>query len=98
MIQLANRSVKVPKGEVTNVLIETGEFIYPVDFIFLETQPVSNSRSHTPIILGHPFLATANAIVNCRNGPMRSTFGFMAKEVNVFNLKKITLRYGQSTF
>ena len=48
MIQLANRSVKVPKGEVTNVLIKTGEFIYPVDFIVLETQLVSNPMSQLP--------------------------------------------------
>jgi len=70
------------------VLIRVGEFIYPVDFIVLETQPVSNPRSQTPIILGRPFLATANAIINCRNESMRSTFGDMTKEVNVFNLGK----------
>ena len=52
-IQLADRSVKILKGEITNVLIRVGEFIYPVDFIFLETQPVSTPSSPTPIILGH---------------------------------------------
>jgi len=36
-IQLADRSAKVPKGEITYVLIRIGEFIYPVDFTFLET-------------------------------------------------------------
>ena len=49
---------------------------------------VSNPRSQTPIILGRPFLATANAIINYRNGFMRLTFGDMTKEVNVFNLEK----------
>ena len=87
-IQLADRSIKVPKGEINDVLIRVGEFIYPVDFIVLETQPVSNPRSQTPVILGRPFLATANAIINCRNGSMRLTFGDMTKEVNVFNLGK----------
>ena len=64
-----------------------GEFIYPVDFVVLETEPVSTPRSQTPVILGRPFLATANAIINCRNGSMRLTFGNMTKEVNVFNLE-----------
>ena len=64
------------------------EFIYPIDFIVLETQPVSNSRAQTPVILGRPFLATANATINCRNGSMRLTFGDMTREVNVFNLGK----------
>jgi len=85
-IQLADRSVKIPKGKITDVLIWVGDFIYPVNFIMLETQPVSNPRSQTPVILGRLFLATANAIINCRNGFMRLTFGDMMKEVNVFNL------------
>ena len=87
-IQLVDRSIKIPKGEINDVLIRVGEFIYPVDFIILETQPVSNPRSQTPVILGRPFLATANAIINYRNGSMRLTFRDMIKAVNVFNLGK----------
>ena len=49
---------------------------------------MSNPRAQTPIILGHPFLATANAIINCRNGSMRLTFRDMTREVNVLNLGK----------
>jgi len=67
--------VKFPKEKINDVLIRVGEFIYPVDFIVLETQPVSNPRAQTPVILGRPFLATVNAIINCRNGSMRLTFG-----------------------
>jgi len=69
-IQLTDQSVKVPKGEITDVLIRIENFIYPVDFIILETQPVSNQRSQTPVILRLSFLAIANAIINCRNGFM----------------------------
>ena len=87
-IQLADRSVMIPKGEITDVLIRVGEFIYPVEFIVLETQPVHNPKVQTPVILGRPFLATANAIINCRNGSMRLTFEDMMKEVNVFHLGK----------
>jgi len=87
-IQLADRSIKVPKGEINDVHIRKREFIYPVDFIVLETQSVSNPRSQTPVILGRPFLATANAIINCKNGSMRLIFGDMTKEVNFFNLGK----------
>jgi len=49
---------------------------------------VSNLKAQTPVILGRPFLATANTIINCRNGSMRLTFGDMTREVNVFNLEK----------
>ena len=44
-IQLADRSVKVPKGEINDVLIQVGEFIYPVDFKFL-----GHNLCLTPII------------------------------------------------
>ena len=80
--------MKVPKRKINDVLIRVREFIYPVDFIVLETQHVSNPRAQTPVILGRPFLPTANAIINCRNGSMSLTFGAMTREVNVFNLKK----------
>ena len=37
---LADRSVKVPRGIVENVLVQVNKFIYPVDFIVLDTQLV----------------------------------------------------------
>ena len=41
-----------------------------------------------PIILGRPFLATSNAIINCRNGVMQLTFGNITLELNIFHLSK----------
>ncbi|XP_075483643.1 uncharacterized protein LOC142523798 [Primulina tabacum] len=37
---------------------------------------------------GRPFLATSNALINCRNGIMKLSFGNMTLELNVFNLCK----------
>ena len=62
------------------------KFYYPVDFVVLDTEPIANEPNHVPIILGRPFLATANAIINCRNGVMQLTFGNMTLELNVFHL------------
>ena len=59
---------------------------------------MSNPRSRTPIILEHPFLATTNTIINCRNGSMRLTFGDMTKEVNVFNLGRQPRDINDQTF
>ena len=52
----------------------------------LDTEPIENGPNHVPIILGRPFLATANAIINCRNGVMQLTFGNMTLELNIFHL------------
>ena len=40
------------------------------------------------IIIGRPFLATSNAIINCRNGVMQLTFENMILELNIFHLGK----------
>ena len=52
----------------------------------LVTEPIASGLNHVPIILGRPFLATSNAIINCRNGVMQLTFGNMTLELNTFQL------------
>ena len=85
-LSLADRSVKIPKGMVEDVLVKIDKFYYPVDFVVLDTEPIASEPNHVPIILGRPFLATSNAIINCRNGIMQLTFGNMTLELNIFHL------------
>ena len=85
-LSLADRSVKIPKGIVEHVLVKVDKFYYPVDFIVLDTEPITIGPNHVPIILGRPFLATSNAIINCLNGVMQLTFGNMTLELNIFHL------------
>ena len=59
-----------------------------MDFIILETKPIANECKQIPIILGRPFLTTANALISCRNGVMNLSFGNMTLELNVFNMCK----------
>jgi hypothetical protein len=77
----------VPRGIVEDVLVQVDKFIYPVDFIVLDTQPVKACNS-IPVILGSPFLATSNALINCRNGLMKLSFENMTLEMNIFNICK----------
>ena len=85
-LSLADRSIKIPKGIVEDVLVKVDKFYYPVDFVVLDTEPIASGPNHVPIILGRPFLATSNAIINCRNGVMQLTFGNMTLELNIFHL------------
>ena len=64
------------------------KFYYLVDFVVLDTEPVAVGTNHVPIIMGRPFLATSNAIINCRNGVMYLKFGNMTLELNIFHLSK----------
>ena len=88
ILSLADRSIKIPKGTIEDVLIQVDRFYYLVDFVVLDTEPVAVGPSHVPIILGRPFLATSNAIINCRNGVMQLTFGNMTLKLNIFHLSK----------
>jgi hypothetical protein len=84
---LADRSIKVPRGIAEDVLVQVDKFIYLVDFIVLDTQPVKACNSIL-VSLGRPFLTTSNALINCRNGLMKLSFGNMTLEMNVFNICK----------
>ncbi|GKV31622.1 hypothetical protein SLEP1_g40296 [Rubroshorea leprosula] len=53
-----------------------------------DTQFEVKSESKFSLILGRPFLAIANALINCRNGLMKLSFGNMTLEVNIFHVGK----------
>jgi hypothetical protein len=89
-LQLADRSVKVPWGIVEDVLIKVDKFYFPMDFIVLDTEPVQVIGTEVPVIpviLGRPFLATTNALINCRSGVVKISFGNMTVELNIFTLE-----------
>ncbi|KAL6322749.1 hypothetical protein AAG906_018630 [Vitis piasezkii] len=87
-LSLADRSMKIPRGMIEDVLVQVDKFYYPMDFVVLDTDPVVKGTNYVSIILGRPFLATSNAIINCRNGVMQLTFGNMTLELNIFHLYK----------
>ncbi|GFZ14636.1 hypothetical protein Acr_24g0008260 [Actinidia rufa] len=89
-LELADHSVKVPRGIIEDVLIQVDTVYYPVDFIVLDTQPVDceSSKRHIPVILGRPFLATANAVIHCRHGLLRLSFGNVTLETSIFIVGK----------
>ena len=66
------------------MLIKVDEFIYLVDFVVLENEKVVNKASQAPVILGHPFLAIANATVNYRSGVMDVSVMNMMVKLNIF--------------
>ena len=76
-LSLADRSLNISKGTVEDVLIQVDKLYYPVGFVVLDIELAAVGANYVPIILGGPFLATSNAIINCRNGVMQLTFGNM---------------------
>ncbi|CAA0828832.1 Unknown protein, partial [Striga hermonthica] len=65
-LQLADRSITYPKGIVEDVLVKIDKFIFPVDFVVLEME----EDNDVPLILGRPFLATGDALIDVKNGEL----------------------------
>jgi hypothetical protein len=47
------------------------------------------------VILGRPFLATTNTLINCRMGVMKISFGNMKVKLNIFHIRKQPLEYDE---
>ena len=59
-----------------------------MDFIVLETEPITDNYKPVPVILGCLFLAIANVLINCKNEIMNLSFGNMIVKLNIFNIYK----------
>jgi hypothetical protein len=95
-LQLADRSLKRPRGILKDVLIKVDKFYFPMDFIVIDTEPVHDVANQIPVTLGRPFLATANALINCKTGVMKISFGNMMVELNIFNINSQPLEYNET--
>ncbi|GJW68857.1 DNA-directed DNA polymerase [Tanacetum coccineum] len=58
--ELADRSVKYPKGIAENVLVGIGKFTFLIDFVILDMP----DDIKVPLILGRPFFSTARAKID----------------------------------
>ena len=47
-LQLADRSIILPKGRVNDVIVQVERFYYPADFVVIDTEPVEKARSTYP--------------------------------------------------
>ncbi|GKB11226.1 ribonuclease H-like domain-containing protein [Tanacetum coccineum] len=59
-IELADRTIKHPRGIAENVLVRIGKFIFPIDFVILDIP----ENDDIPLILERPFLSTAHAKID----------------------------------
>nr|GFB71353.1 reverse transcriptase domain-containing protein [Tanacetum cinerariifolium] len=64
VLELADRTISKPTGVAENVFVKVGKFYYPADFVVLDF--IADPR--VPLILGRPFLRTANAVINVYEG------------------------------
>ncbi|XP_024023283.1 uncharacterized protein LOC112092155 [Morus notabilis] len=83
-LQLADRSIKHLRGIIEDVLIKVDKFIFPADFIVLDIE----EDEEILIILGRPFLATGQALIDVQKGELRLRVQEEEVIFNVFNVPK----------
>ncbi|GJY19094.1 reverse transcriptase domain-containing protein [Tanacetum coccineum] len=82
-VRLADRSFQYPIGIAENMLIEVGKFIFPVVFVILEME----EDSKVPLILGRPFLHTADAVIRMKQKQLNLGVG---SERMTFSIDSVT--------
>eukprot|EP00257_Ricinus_communis_P017214 XP_015575608.1 uncharacterized protein LOC107261384 [Ricinus communis] len=70
-LQFAGKSVKFPFGILEDVPLRVGKFFIPCDFVVMKME----EDAQIPIILGRPFLATAGATIDMKNGKITFEVG-----------------------
>jgi hypothetical protein len=66
-LQMADRSIKRPRGILKDAFVSIQGQDFQVDFVVLDMQ-VPERMVEAPIILGRPFLPTAKTWINCESG------------------------------
>jgi Aspartyl protease len=65
-LQLTDRSVKYPLGQVEDMPLQVGKFYIPIDFVVIKM----DEDPDTPLILDRPFLNMAGTQIDVRGGKL----------------------------
>ena len=79
-LQLADRSLKHPRGVIKDVLVKVDKFIFSAYFIALDME----EDKEIPIILGRPFLVTSRAMIDVQRGELKLRVQEDEVKFNVF--------------
>ncbi|GJY52449.1 reverse transcriptase domain-containing protein, partial [Tanacetum coccineum] len=79
LANLADRSFQYPVGITENMLIEVGKCTFPADFVILKME----EDSKVPLILGRPFIHTADAVIRVKQKQLKLGVG---TERMIFNI------------
>ena len=83
-LQLADRSMTYPRGIVEDVLVKVDKLIFPAGFVILDFE----EDKKIPIILGRPFLATGQTLIDVQKGELTMRVQDQNVTFNVFNALK----------
>ncbi|KAL5854342.1 hypothetical protein ACOSQ4_004144 [Xanthoceras sorbifolium] len=88
---LADRSTQYSRAIVEDILIQVDKLIIPADFVVLDVDDARTIETDLPILLGKPFMATAQTIINVQNGKLSMTVLGETVEFQVFDTINLPL-------
>ncbi|XP_028186351.1 uncharacterized protein LOC114372990 [Glycine soja] len=83
-LQLADHSVTRPYGVVEDVLVKVRQFTFPADFVIMDIE----EDVEIPLILGRPFMLTANCVVDMGKGNLEMSIDDQKVTFNLFDAVK----------
>ncbi|CAN6725538.1 unnamed protein product [Malus baccata var. baccata] len=72
--RISSKEVVKPKGVLEDVLVQVNHLIFPADFYVLEMDESDHSPT-LPILLGRPFMKTAQTMIDVAKGSVTMAFG-----------------------
>ena len=78
-LQMVDRSMAQPEGILEDVLVKVGKFIFLVDFVIMQVE----EDTQVPLLLGRPFLATGDALIDVQKGELTLRVGDEAVQFNI---------------
>ncbi|XP_073133694.1 uncharacterized protein [Henckelia pumila] len=85
-LQLAEISIKYPRGIIEDVLVKVDKFIFLIDFVVIDME----EDLDMPLILGRPFLATGKSLIDVQKGELHLRVGEEKISFDVFNALKFS--------
>nr|GEW11553.1 reverse transcriptase domain-containing protein [Tanacetum cinerariifolium] len=87
-LELADRSITLPKGVAEDVFVKVGKFHFPTDFMVLDFE----ADPRVPLILGRSFMRTGHALIDVYGEEITL---WVKDESVTFNLNQ-TMRYSST--
>ena len=81
ILELVDRTTVEPAGVLDEIIISIASWEYPINFMVIESKYPSKGN---PIILGIPWLATANYFIGCRDGEMTISNGLYTQRLILY--------------
>ena len=86
ILQLADRTTRKPYGFIEDILVKVKSLVFPADFYVLDM--TKDTTLEEPLILGRPFMRTANTVISLKEGFITMEVGTQVIKFNVYEVMK----------